>query len=235
MALFLDDSNLFDLSMSWIDRLMPYARTIKAKGPSGQQVVHKALTRVGCEVIGKSGFLIYMRCGDYLVRELVEKLRVRARELGPEEEQRLINDTAEVKFIFGPPEVIVNFYRNGMIRLGTIGENQLFLRLVELWVGADGGSSVLDVYIRNKDGVVIRGLGFTYEISYDNNDGFRWWSGISESIWENGSIVRVQPYPTHESMGIIPTVLGIINEKSPVINELVNQTSQFLTNALERR
>jgi hypothetical protein len=233
MALFLDpdlDSNLFDLSEAWINRLMPYARTIATKGTSGQQVVHEALTRVGCEVFGKSGILIYMRCGDYLVRELVEELQVQTRELDPNEEQRLIDDTMEVKFFLGSSWVIVTFYKKGMIKLGTIGEYQLFLHGVELWVDAYGGTSIFDVYIKNKDGVVIRGLSFSYEV----DSGFAWWRRISESIWENGSIIRVQPYPTHESMRLIPTILRIINEKSSAIDELVNQASQLLINALEK-
>jgi hypothetical protein len=234
MALFLDpdlDSNLFDLSETWINKLMPYARTIATKGISGQQVVHEALTRVGCEVFGKSSILIYMRCGDYLVRELVEDLQVQSRELDPDEEQRLIDDTLEVKFFLGSSKVSVTFYKKGMIKLGIIGEYQLFLRRVELWVDADGGTSAFEVYIKNKDDIIIRGL----IISYDYDNGFVWRSRISESIWENGSIVRVQPYPTHESMRLIPTILRIINEKSSAIDELVSQPSQFLINALERR
>ena len=245
------DLALVRLARNWIERLRPIGGFVMgasvSEGWQSQYVFYQSLLSIGCKVVGRSGSEVYMRCGDKLVGLTLdllfsedEELMKQIRELGEEEEKRLTGGLPYVVFMFDsiyvevygaePIEVMKLTQGPIFVELPAEGIRQsipleepidLYLNRVELEIGRQESSFCIWLEPRGATESPIDLI----EVCYEFEEGARPRRYIVVSAYDD--TYELADKETERS------ILGALNEKSSVINELISQAVSLLHEPLK--
>ena len=244
------DSVLIKLARKWIKRLYPISKFVAdVFGPvdwHAQYVFYQSLLGVGCKVVGRSGREVYMKCGDKLVGLILnwlfsirKELESQIRELEEEEERKLIGETSFVEFKLDPidakvygmePVKVMRLSQDIFVESPAEGIGwsiyleepiDLYLYNVELDIGRREGSFCiwLEPHETRRSPIDL------IEVCYEIEEGASPWHYIEVST-EDGT------YKLADEM-VERSILGALNEKSSVIDELISQAVSLLHEPLK--
>jgi hypothetical protein len=245
------DSELVKLARRWIKGLYPIGNFVMGvSSPEGwrvQYVFYQSLLSIGCKVVGRSGSEVYMRCGDKLVGLALdllfsedEDLMKQIRELGEEEEKRLTGGVPYVMFMFD--SIYIEVYGAEPIEVMKLTQGSIFVEpLVEGIRQSIPLEGPVDLYL-NRVELKIEQQESSFCIWLEPRGATKSPIDLIETCYEfeEGAKARryivVSAYDDAYNLAdkeAERSILGALNGKSSVIDELISQAVSLLHEPLK--
>jgi len=246
------DSELARLVRNWIKKLYPIGSFVMgvsvSEGWQTQYVFYQSLLGIGCKVVGRSGSEVYMRCGDKLVGLTLdllfsedEDLMKQIRELGEKEEKRLTGGVPYVMFKFD--SIYIEVYGAEPIEVMKLTQGPIFVELpaegirqsIPLEEPVDLYLNRVELKIEQQESsfcIWLEPRGATespidlIEACYDFEEGARPRRYIVVSAYDD--VYNLADKEVERS------ILGALNGKSPVIDELLSQAESLIYEPFRR-